>query len=267
VPEGDTVWLTARRLHDALCGEVLTRADFRVPKLATADLAGRSVREVVARGKHILMRVEGGLTFHSHLRMDGSWRLVRGARLPGNGPPHQIRVILRSTRHTAVGYRLHDLAVVATDDEQALVGHLGPDTLGPDWDEADAVRRLLQQPGREIGDALLDQRNLAGIGNLYKAETLFLSGISPWALVGAVPDLVGVVRRAQRLLRANRDRWEQVTTGVNRRGEQLWVFERRGEPCRRCGTPIRMDMQGQPPYDRMTYWCPACQPGIGAGEP
>jgi endonuclease-8 len=102
---------------------------------------------------------------------------------------------------------------------------------------------------------------------MYKAELLFLSGISPWTTVHDVKDVQAVVRRAQRLLRANRDRWAQVTTGVNRNGQQLWVFERRGEPCRRCRTTIRMDMQGVPPYDRKTYWCPACQPGIGPGDP
>jgi endonuclease-8 len=266
VPEGDTVWLTAKHLRDALSGDVLTHTEFRVPQLATTTLTGRTVNDVLARGKHILMRVDGDLTLHSHLRLDGSWRLGKG-RLPKYGPPHQIRAILRTQSWMAAGYRVHDLAVVPTDHEHTLVGHLGPDLLGRDWDEDEAVRRITAQPHREIGDALLDQRNLAGIGNMYKAELLFLSGISPWTRVDAVADVPGVVRRAQRLLRANRDRWEQVTTGVNRKGEQLWVFERRGEPCRRCRTPIRMDMQGEPPYDRMTYWCPACQPGIGPGVP
>jgi endonuclease-8 len=258
--------LTAKRLHDAFAGDILTHTDFRVPQLATANLAGSTVIDVLARGKHILMRVNAELTLHSHLRLDGSWRLGK-SRLPSNGPAHQIRAILRTPSWVAAGYRVHDLAVVPTDQEHTLVGHLGPDLLGPDWDEDKAAHRIAEQPDREIGDAVVDQRNLAGIGNLYKAELLFLSGISPWTRVKDVKDVKGVVRRAQRLLRANRDRWAQVTTGVNRTGEQLWVFERRGDPCRRCGTPVRMDMQGEPPYDRMTYWCPTCQPGIGLGVP
>jgi endonuclease-8 len=155
---------------------------------------------------------------------------------------------------------VHDVAIVATDAEGSLVGHLGPDLLGPDWDAAEAVRRLVAQPDRTIGEALLDQRNLAGIGNLYKAEALFLSGLHPWRRVGDVDDLTAVVRRTQALLHANKDRWPQVTTGNTRKGEELYVFERPRLPCRRCGTPISVDMQGDPPYDRLTYWCPACQP-------
>jgi endonuclease-8 len=259
VPEGDTVWLTAKILNDALAGQLLTATDFRVPQLASADLSGRTVRAVVPRGKHILTRVDGDLTMHSHLRMDGSWKVGRG-RVPRGGPPHSIRVLLRTRDVIAVGYRVHDVAIVPTDAEDSLVGHLGPDLLGPDWDAAEAVRRLVAQPDRTIGEALLDQRNLAGIGNLYKAEVLFLSGLHPWTRVCDVHDLTAVVRRAQALLHANKDRWPQVTTGNTRKGEELYVFERPRLPCRRCGTPISLDMQGDPPYDRLTYWCPACQP-------
>jgi endonuclease-8 len=261
VPEGDTVWLTAKVLNDALAGQVVTRSDFRVPQLATADVSGSTVREVVPRGKHIFARFDNAWSLHSHLRMDGSWRVARGARRPNGGPPHQIRVVLATAEHVAVGYRVHDVALVRTDAEDSLVGHLGPDLLGPDWDAAEAVRRLQSQPGRTIGEALLDQRNLAGIGNLYKAEVLFLSGIHPWTTVGEVEDLSSVVRRARALLEANKTRWPQITTGNVRKGEEVYVFERPRLPCRRCGTPISVAMQGEPPYDRLTYWCPACQPG------
>ncbi|MFL6238110.1 MAG: Fpg/Nei family DNA glycosylase [Actinomycetes bacterium] len=259
MPEGDTVWLTAKILHDALAGQRVLHSDFRVPQLATADLSGTAVRDVVARGKHILARFDSGLSLHSHLRMDGSWRVARGRR-PAGGPVHSIRVVLTTAEHVAIGYRVHDLAIVRTEDEGSLVGHLGPDLLGEDWDEHEAVRRLLSAPDRTIGETLLDQRNLAGIGNLYKAEVLFLSGIHPWAKVGAVADLGAVVRRARALLHANKNMWRQVTTGNTRKGGELYVFERPRLPCRRCGTPIRVAMQGKPPYDRLTYWCPSCQP-------
>jgi endonuclease VIII len=260
VPEGDTVWNTARDLHGALAGRRLTRSDFRVPALATVDLAGATVVESASRGKHLLLRLVRGdraLTLHSHLRMDGSWRTYpAGARWTG-GPAHLIRVALHTGEVVAVGYHLHELKLVPTDRESTLVGHLGPDLLGADWDPEEAVRRLRADPGRDIAGALLDQRNLAGIGNLYKSETLFLRGISPWRPVSTVDDLAAVVELAQRLLSANRGRWSQSTTGSLRKGEQHYVFERAGRPCRRCGTPVRRAAQGE----RITYWCPACQPG------
>jgi len=260
VPEGDTVWLTAKILNDALTRERVIASDFRVPQLATSDVSGTVLRAVVPRGKHLLVRFDNDLTLHSHLRMDGKWRVARGRRPPG-GPPSAIRVVLTTPEHLAVGYRVHDVALVRTEEEPTLVGHLGPDLLGPDWDDKEAVRRLVTQPGRTIGEALLDQRNLAGIGNLYKAEVLFLSGIHPWTQVGDVPNLEPVVRRAHALLDANKTRWAQVTTGNTRKGAELYVFERPRLPCRRCGTPISVAMQGDPPRDRLTYWCAACQPG------
>src|SRR5204863_6925452 len=142
---------------------MLIASDFRVPQLATADLTGRTMLQVVPRGKHILARVDGGLTLHSHLRLDGAWR-VGHRRIPPGGPLHTIRVLLRTPTAVAVGYRVHDVAIVRTQDEHTLVGHLGPDLLGPDWDEDEAVRRLSADPQRAIGEAPLDQRNLAGIG-------------------------------------------------------------------------------------------------------
>jgi len=261
VPEGDTVWLAGQRLHEALAGRVLTRSDLRVPPLATTDLTGRQVLEVVPRGKHLLTRIEGGVTLHTHFRMDGTWHLYRpGDRWTG-GPTWQVRVVLANAAWQAVGYRLPVVELLRTDEEQRAVGHLGPDLLGPDWDQDEAVRRLAGEPGRQIGLALLDQRVLAGLGNLYRCEVLFLRGITPWTAVADVGDLPGVVRVGRRLLVANRGRWEQSTTGSLRRGEDHWVFERTGRACRRCGTPIRSAEQGAAPHARLTYWCPRCQTG------
>ena len=263
MPEGDTVYLTAKRLNDALAGRVLTTSDFRVPQLATTDLTGRRVLEVVSRGKHMLTRVEGDLTLHTHLRMDGSWRVLRqGARWSG-GPVHEVRIVLANDEWQAIGYRMPVIELMRTAGESTAVGHLGPDLLGPDWDDAEAIRRLAEHSDREIGPALLDQRNLAGIGNLYKSETLFLSGINPWTHVGDVADIAGVVRRAHRLLVANKDHWHQTTTGSMLRGQENWVFERAGKPCRRCGTQIKRATQAEPGREveeRITYWCPHCQP-------
>lgn len=267
MPEGDTVWLVARRLDEALASDVLTRTDFRVPALATTDLSGRAVLGAVARGKHLLVRVQDGLTIHSHLRMDGMWHLYRpGTRWTG-GPDHQVRVVLSTASWVAVGYRLPVLELLATDREDDAVGHLGPDLLDPAFDRDEALRRLLVRPDREIGEALLDQTCLAGIGNVYKAESLFLSGVSPWSPVSDVDDLGALVDRARRLMVANRSRASQSTTGDLRRGHEHWVYGRGGRPCRRCGTRVATASQGVPPYDRVTWWCPRCQPGPGPASP
>lgn len=264
MPEGDTVYLTARRLHDALADRVLVSSDFRVPQLATSDLSGRVVIECISRGKHLLTRVEGGLTLHSHLRMDGSWRVFRANSRWSGGPAHEIRVVLANDEWTAVGYRLPIVELLHTDEEHNVVGHLGPDLLGHNWDEQEAVRRLQAAPEREIGPALLDQRNLAGIGNLYKCEVCFLSGVTPWTPVRDVADLTAVVRLSHRLLVANKDHWPQSTTGNLRHGEDHWVYRREKRPCRRCGSPIRRAMHaeaGREIEERVSYWCPHCQAG------
>jgi endonuclease VIII len=263
VPEGDTVWLTAHRLHQALAARTLTRCDFRVPALATVDLRGRTVTEVIARGKHLLIRVDDDLTVHSHLRMDGSWYLSKaGARAPRRKPDHMIRALLGNSEWLATGYRVHDLRVVTRCGESEFVGHLGPDLLGPDWDPDRAVANLRQEPDATIGEALLDQRNVAGIGNMYKCEVLFMEHIHPWTAVGAVSDLDRVVATAFRLLRANRDHPQQSTTGYLGRGREHWVYERGGQPCLRCRTPIERADQGVAPRARTTYWCPSCQPSV-----
>jgi endonuclease-8 len=260
MPEGDTVWLTASRLDKALSGRELTVTDFRVPRLATLDLRGRTVVTVLARGKHVLMRLDDDRTVHSHLRMDGSWYLTRAGVRARRHPDHLIRVRLGNAEWLATGYRVHDLTVVATAAENDLVGHLGPDLLGPDWDQDEALRRLRASPGAAIGDALLDQRNLAGIGNMYKCEVLFMERLNPWTPVSEVPDLDAVLVTARRLLLMNRDHPEQSTTGQLAPGRDHWVYGRSGQPCLRCRTPIRRRDQGTPPQQRSTYWCPRCQP-------
>jgi endonuclease-8 len=274
VPEGDTVWLAAQRMHRALAGATLRRGELRVPRLATVDLTAATVREVVPRGKHLLIRLTDERTLRTHFRMDGSWHIYRpGAKWRG-GPASAVRAVLTTDEWECVGYRLHDLALVPTANENSLVGHLGPDVLGPDWDLDEALRRLRSHPDEQIGVALLDQRNLAGIGNLYKVESLFLCGVHPWARVADVGDLSALVTRARTLMLANREHPEQSTTGSLRRGEDHWVAGRRGRPCRRCGTTILLGDQGPDTQERITWWCPRCQasrtpidPGARTGEP
>ncbi len=259
MPEGDTVWRTALHLDRALTGAVLLETHFRVPAHATLDLSGRVVEGTVARGKHLLTRVGDDRTLHTHLKMEGSWHLYR----PGTRwrrPAHEARVVLRTEEWTAVGYALGVVEVLARDDEDSAVGHLGPDLLGAEWDEEEALRRLRAQPARAVAEAILDQRNLAGIGNLYKSELCFLAGVHPWLPVTAVPDLPRLVRRARMALEANKNRVEQTLTGDLRPGRTTWVYRREGQPCRRCGTRVAVDQQGPEPQQRATYWCPTCQP-------
>jgi endonuclease-8 len=261
VPEGDTVWNTAQLLHRALAGARLTGTQFRLPTLATTDLVGWSVRESASRGKHLLLRLLGPdgasrLTLHSHLRMDGAWRVFGSGERWSGRPAHLIRVVLRTDTAVAVGYHLHEVALVPSAEEDRLVGSLGPDLLGADWDPAEAVRRLRAHPQLSIAEALLDQANLAGIGNLYKCELLFLRGVAPWTPVGQVVDLPALVDLAHRVLSANRGRWTQSTTGSLRRGQTSYVYGRAGLPCRRCGTLVRSREYA----GRITYWCPVCQP-------
>ncbi|MEU8763793.1 DNA-formamidopyrimidine glycosylase family protein [Streptomyces sp. NPDC048659] len=261
MPEGDTVWSVAHRLDEALAGRVLTRSDLRVPRFATADLTGRRVLDVTPRGKHLLARIEGGLTLHSHLRMDGAWRVFATGQRPRGGAEHQLRAVLGNAEFTAYGYRLPVLELLRTADEARVVGHLGPDLLGPDWDAGEAARRLAADPARPLGEALLDQRNLAGIGNVYKSELAFLATVTPWLPVGELPP--GVPERlavtAHRLLEANKARPDRRTTTTGRSGERLYVYGREGRACPRCGAPVRKAELD----DRVTYWCPGCQRGPG----
>ncbi|MEV7526049.1 DNA-formamidopyrimidine glycosylase family protein [Streptomyces sp. NPDC091371] len=263
MPEGDSVRRAATRLHAALAGKPLTRSDLRVPRFATADLTGRVTLDVTPRGKHLLARFEGGLTLHSHLRMDGAWHVFPAGERWHGGPAHEIRAILGTAGHTAVGYRLPVLELIRTAEEGRAVGHLGPDLLGPDWDPGLAAANLLSDPARPLGEALLDQRNLAGIGNVYKAELCFLAQVTPWTPVGALPDPEATLPRltaaAHRLLAANAGDTprRRNTTGSRRPGQDLFVYGRTHAPCLRCGTPVRE----APQDDRPTYWCPRCQSG------
>jgi len=219
---------------------------------------------VVARGKHVLLRVDGEppLTLHSHLRMEGSWHIHRTGQPWGSArAAHEVRAVLANAEWTAVGHRLGMLDLVPTGDEAQLVGHLGPDVLGPDWDPQVVVATLLSQPDREIGDALLDQRVLAGVGTMFMAEALFLRGVSPWTPVRDVPDMEALLALIHRLLDANRGRVDQITTGDTRPGRDKWVHARSGRPCLRCGTTVRVAPIGRAPHDRTAFYCPHCQPG------
>ena len=257
MPEGDTVHQSARRLHAALAGQVVTTSDFRVPAYATVDLSGQPIRSVASRGKHLLMRI-GDDVVHSHLKMEGEWRVHR----PGerwHRPGWQARVVIETPVAVAVGFDLGLVEVFPAAEEADRLRHLGPDLLGPDWDAGEAVRRVAASPEAPIAVALGEQRNLAGLGNVYVNELCFLRGIRPTRPAGEV-DLPPLVDLASRVMRTNRDRISRVTTGNDRRGERLWVYSRGGEPCRRCGTRIEHGRLGRNELElRDTWWCPNCQ--------
>lgn len=342
MPEGDSVYRQCKMLREALKGQVLASSDLRVPALATTDLSGRTVVDVVPRGKHILIRLSAApnaselksgaepLTLHSHLMMDGTWRVferagsardgaeresgaraassagtapaVRGrrgrqpyrrsasvrsraeARTPlsadvsiGQGS-HTIRAILRTATVDAIGFDVKDVRLVPTRlEDQELVGFLGPDILGPDWNLDEALRRLRDQPDRAIGTALMDQRNLAGIGNVYRVEVLFMTRTNPWAPVGSLPEgkLTEIVTLAHKLLNLNRDRPLRSTVGHPATGRPLfWAYGHYDRPCRRCGArlkrgeiddaaPSTTEARGASAVQhlRQIAWCPTCQSG------
>lgn len=256
MPEGDTVYQAARRLHAALAGREVTRFEVRVPGSATADLTGQRVEAVVPRGKHLLARI-GAHTLHSHLKMEGEWHVYRAGER-WRQPAFRARAIVGVPGAEAVGFDLAMVEVLRTADEDRVVGHLGPDPLGPDWDPAEAARRLAADR-RPVHVAILDQRNVAGFGNEYANELLFVRGILPTTPASDV-DTVALVETGARMLRANRDRPVRTFTGDTRPGRSRWVYRREGRPCLRCGTAVcGGELGAEVTAQRIVFWCPRCQ--------
>lgn len=262
MPEGDTVFRTASHLARALAGHEITRFDIRVPGSATADLRGQTVRDVVPRGKHILHRI-GEHTLHSHLLMEGEWHIYR-PDAPWRKPAFKARAIVGTTQWLTVGFELAMVEVLPTIDEARVIGHLGPDPLSPNWDAAaaaEAARRLAADT-RSVHVALLDQRNVAGFGNEYVNEMLFVRGIrpaTPTIELGA-GETLALVELGARMMRANLNRTGRTFTGDSRPGMATWVFGRTGKPCRRCGTRIELGALGADrTRERNVFWCRHCQ--------
>jgi endonuclease-8 len=256
VPEGDTIHSAARRVGAALVGKPIVEIETPQPRHALdrwpERLGGRAVRAVDARGKHLFIRFEGDLTLHSHLRMTGQWGVYRrGERWRRSA--RRAWLVIRTEEHEVVEFDGPVLELL-TDSRTRFdrrLATLGPDLLAPDFHELRFLELLRRDDQtRGFGDALLDQRNVAGIGNLWKAEGCFLAGVDPWRRLADLSDAeaLAVVRAIRPLMRASAD---------GRRGGRRWVYDRAGLPCRRCQTPIRA--RGQGDDNRTTYWCPACQ--------
>lgn len=251
MPEGDTVYRTATKLREALEGRTLTRCDVWVPRFATVDLSGEKVDEVISRGKHLFIRV-GDASIHSHLKMDGAWLVGGQIR---RVQPHKVRIILETADSRVAGVDLGVLEILERGRDMDAVAHLGPDLLGDDWEPRTAAVNLVADPDRPLAETLLDQRVMAGVGNVYANELCFVLGRLPTSPVSNVKDPLRVVQRARDMLWLNRSRVNRVTTGDTRPGRDLWVYGRAGNACRRCGTIVEMDGSG----DRVVYWCPNCQ--------
>lgn len=256
MPEGDVLRLTAARLQQALAGSPLTRVDLRWPGVDDAALLGDGVTEVVAYGKHLLVRTDHGWTLRTHLRMEGSWHVARTGSDQARATSPVVRAVLGNTSWTAIGYRLGMLDVVRTRDEHTLIGHLGPDLLADGLVvDADLVREHLvgDRPETPVAEALLDQTRVAGIGTLYASDSLFLTRVPPWTPLAAVPEerLVLVLATAQHLMR------RAVVGGLGAR--KKLVHARTGRPCVRCGTAITVRQARRPPYERPIFFCPQCQ--------
>ncbi|MGF3054360.1 DNA-formamidopyrimidine glycosylase family protein [Microbacterium sp. YY-03] len=256
MPEGDTVYRTAHHLAQVLLGATITEFDLRVPGAATVDLTGLSVTDVVPRGKHILHHI-GDYTLHSHLRMEGTWHVYKRGTT-WRRPAFQARAVVGSDAVQTVGFDLSGVSVVPREREYELVGHLGSDPLAADWNPAAAAEAVATDE-RPVHVALLDQRNIAGFGNEYVNEMLFVAGIDPHRTV-SFDEAFKLVTTGERMMRSNLSRRGRVFTGDARPGRATWVFGRERENCRRCSTPLRTDQLGADATKlRNVFWCPRCQ--------
>jgi endonuclease-8 len=266
MPEGDTLARAAATLHGALAGQPVTAFTTRLAPVASAaehyTVAGREVERVVARGKHLVMMFSGGVLLRTHLRMRGSWHLYR----PGEAwqrSPARMRLRLDTPAWLAVAFDVYDAELTgATFERVRVLAALGPDLARPDVDLVDAAARVQAGGDRPVAEVLLDQRVIAGLGNVYRSEVLFLAGLSPSVRVRELDRTAvdALVRLAADLLRLNvaKTRASRVTTRRQAPGEGLWVYGRAGRPCRRCGTPIATT--ARPESGRRIFWCPRCQP-------
>jgi endonuclease-8 len=270
VPEGDTIFRAARTLERALAGQRVSKFDTRLSQLAVVDLrapiAGRTVTDVSARGKHLLIHFSNDLALRTHMRMHGSWHIYR----PGErwrARPDEARIVITTAEWVAIAFNVTDaeFLTAAQIARHRQLSRLGPDLLSRAFDASEVRRRLREMPARHIAEALLRQQAMAGLGNVYKSEVLFLCGMYPFAPVTALDDqaLDCLIQRARELMQLNVrdgtvvDSGGRNTTGRLNPAERQWVYGRDGEPCLKCGATIltKAEIDG-----RRTYWCPHCQP-------
>jgi endonuclease-8 len=273
MPEGDTIFRSARALNKALAGKTITHFHSELARLAVqaenAELIGQELTVVSAQGKHLLMRFASGVTLRTHMRMSGSWHIYR----PGERwqrPRSDMRIVLETADFQAVAFVVHEAELIQERELEKRLERLGPDVLGEDFDPQLAAARVLGAGARPMCDVVLDQRVLAGLGNVFKSELLFLARVHPARLANTVDRVTAqlICERAKELLRVNVQdgaadgivtyHGMRRTTGRSDPGDRMWVYGRGGRPCRECGTAIEMRRMGQ--HARSTYYCPRCQP-------
>jgi len=276
MPEGDTIFRTARTLNRALLNKKVTRFESSYAQLARANdeesFAGQTITHIEARGKWLLIHFSRGSILATHMLMSGSWHIYRPGE-PSQDKPANMRILIETSDFVAVGFRIPVARIYTSQSltRERKIPRTDQDVLSENFDAAAAAQRLRKHEHDELGDALLRQDVLAGVGNVFKSEICFMLGLNPFRKVATLSaaQAAEIVATAQRLLAANvlEDSGDAVITyqGKGRRttnhadpSESLWVYRRKGEPCRRCGTPIMRALQG--PNARSTYWCPACQP-------
>jgi endonuclease-8 len=281
MPEGDAIFRTARTLHEVLAGRTVTRFESVLPQLTRIDedapLAGRAIERVWSMGKHLLIAFSGGLVLRTHLRMNGTWHIYRHGQRWRRGRQH-MRLLIDTDAFVAVGFNIPvaEFFPAAELESAPALRSLGPDLLADSIDVEAGLARLRAQGDREIAEALLDQRVLAGIGNIYKSEVCFLCRVWPFMRVDAldIDTLRCLIETARRLLQANVGRGAtggivtrptlRSMTGRAAPHDRVWVYGRAGKPCFRCGAPIERDRRGD--HARATYWCPRCAPAPQASS-
>jgi endonuclease VIII len=260
MPEGDTLRRLATRISERFEGETCQSSIMRDPRMIGADFTGARLIEVDAIGKHLLLRFDNGVTLHSHLLMHGSWQVGQRARVA----EWKRRVELRMESGWLTAIEVPLLGTIATDDEGDIVGHLGPDLCGAAEPDIDVITSRLQRAGDDaVATALLDQRNVAGFGNVFAVEVPFIAGVSPFLPVRDVAGLDLLVATGVALIRTSMVRSHRNTTGRRLHTSEHWVYGHAGRPCPICSTKLRSAREAETPWQRVTTWCPSCQPADG----
>lgn len=264
MPEGDTILRSARVLNRALAGQTVITASAPGGRLHVDRIVGQSITRVEANGKHLFIHFGNKLALHSHMGMTGSWHLYRENER-WRKSPQSARIVLKTAPFVAVCFAPQTIELVAPSDVKRIEQRLGPDILAPDFDPSEAIRRLQRDHERAIGDAIMDQSHVAGIGNIYKSESLHAARIHPLSLVGSLPEaaLHTLLTAARRLMQFNvRPHVAIRRTRVGANGYA--VYRRRRAACFTCGAEIEMIRQGE--LKRSTYFCPLCQKQVERDE-
>jgi endonuclease VIII len=256
VPEGDTIRRLANKIQDRFAGQQCLKTITRDPRLVGIDFRNTKLLSADAVGKHLLIRFDDGRTLHAHLLMTGSWKVGPTAAEPAWR--RRLELWFKNGRLTGLDVPIFD--VLPTSQEHTLIGHLGPDLCADQAPDVQEITdRMMRLPDEPLAAALLDQRNVAGFGNLYAVEVPFIVGVSPNQPIGTIGGLTDLVGFGTALIRTNAHRGPQNTTGRKVTTDDHWIYPKRGRPCPLCGTRLDGWAEGKSPWKRVSTWCPTCQ--------